>query len=49
MNTKFLYKILFASFILLMTGCNDNDEIFFENLVDDDALERVHPNERDKP
>jgi len=49
MNTKFLYRILFVSFILLMTGCNDENEIFFENLAGDDTLERVHPNERDKP
>ena len=49
MNTKFLYTILIASFILLMTGCKDDNEIFFENLAADENLERVHPNERDKP
>lgn len=49
MNTKFLYRILFASLCLLMTGCNDDNEIFFENLTGNETLERVHPNERDKP
>lgn len=49
MNTKFLYTILFASFILLMTGCKDDNEIFFENLAAEENLDRVHPNERDKP
>lgn len=49
MNTKFLYRILFASLCLLMTGCNDDNEIFFEDLTGNEALERVHPNERDKP
>lgn len=49
MNTKFLYRILFASLCLLMTGCNDDNEIFFEDLTGNEALEQVHPNERDKP
>ena len=48
MNTKFLYRILFASLCLLMTGCNDDNEIFFEDLTGNEALERVLPNERDK-
>lgn len=49
MNTKFLYSILLASFSLLMMGCNDDNEIVFENLTGNETLERVHPNERDKP
>ncbi len=49
MSTKFLYRILFASFCLLMTGCNDDNETFFEDLTGDETIERVHPNERDKP
>ena len=40
MNTKFLYTILIASFILLMTGCKDDNEIFFENLAADENVLR---------
>lgn len=49
MNIRFLYGMLFASLSLLMTGCNDDTEIFFKDFTGNETLERVHPNERDKP
>lgn len=49
MNTQFLYRIMVALLSLLMIGCSDDKEVFFENLTTDGALDRVHPNERDKP
>lgn len=49
MNTQLLYRIMFALLSLLMIGCNDDKEVFFESLTGDEALDRVHPNERDKP
>lgn len=49
MNTQLLYRIMFALLSLLMIGCNDDKEVFFENLDTDGALDRVHPNDRDKP
>ncbi len=38
-----------ALFFLLLTGCNDEQEVFFENYGDDTAVEVVHPDHRDKP
>lgn len=49
MNTQFLYRIMVALLSLLMIGCSDDKEVFFENLTTDGALDRVHSNERDKP
>lgn len=40
---------LFTLCSLCLTGCNDDNEIFFENLTGSEAIDRVHPNERDQP
>lgn len=40
---------LFALCSLFMTGCNDDKEIFFDDLTGNEALDRVHPNDRDQP
>lgn len=49
MNTKYINMFLFTLSCLFLTGCNDDKEIFFENLTGDEAIDRVHPNERDQP
>lgn len=49
MNAKFLYRITFVLLSLLVTGCNDDKEIFFEDMDLSETLDRIHSNERDKP
>lgn len=49
MNMKFINMFLFTLGCLFLTGCNDNNEIFFEDLTGNETLERVHPNDRDQP
>lgn len=49
MNTKYLLALLFVSLCLMWTGCEDGKEIFFEELIPEEKLDRVHPNDRDKP
>ena len=49
MNIKYMNIFLFALCCLCLTGCNDDNEIFFEDLTGNETLDRVHPNDRDKP
>lgn len=49
MNKRYINILLFTLCSLFMAGCNDDKEIFFENLTGNETLERVHPNERDQP
>lgn len=49
MNIRYINIFLFTLCSLFMTGCNDDNEIFFENLTGNETLDRVHPNERDQP
>ncbi len=34
---------------LLMTACSDDKEIFFDDVIGEETVDRVHPDERDKP
>ena len=49
MKMKFINICLFTAGCLFVTGCNDDNEIFFEDLTGNKALEMVHPNDRDQP
>lgn len=49
MKIRFFSQITFALSLFLMTGCNDNQEIFFEDYESDKTIEVVHPDQRDKP
>lgn len=49
MNVRFINLLLFILCSLFTSGCNDDKEIFFENLTGNETLTRVHPNERDQP
>lgn len=49
MNIRYINIFLFTLCSLFLSGCNDDNEILFENLTGDETLDRVHPNERDKP
>lgn len=49
MKIRFFSQIAFALSLFLMTGCNDNQEIFFEDDESDKTIEVVHPDQRDKP
>lgn len=49
MNAKFLYGITLVLLSLLAVGCNDDKEIFFEDMDLSETPDRIHPNERDKP
>lgn len=49
MNTKKILNILFVALSFIWTGCEDDKEIFFEELITEEKLDRVHPNDRDKP
>ena len=46
MKMKFINICLFTAGCLFVTGCNDDNEIFFEDLTGNKALEVVHPNDR---
>ena len=48
MNTKYIIGLIFL-LSLLMTACNDDKEIFFDDVIGEETLDRVHPNTRDKP
>lgn len=49
MNMKYINIFLFTLCSLSLNGCNDDNEIFFEDLTSNETLDRVHPNERDQP
>ena len=50
MNTKILMSLLFTYLCLIWIGCEDDKEIFFDELkVEEEKLDAVHPNTRDKP
>lgn len=49
MNIKFFSKIALTLLLFLMTGCDDNQEVFFEDYESDKTIEVVHPTSRDKP
>lgn len=49
MNMKYMNIFLFSLCSLCLTGCNDDNEIFFEDLTSNETLDRVHPNDRDQP
>ena len=49
MNMKCMNIFLFTLCSLCLTGCNDDNEIFFEDLTSNETLDRVHPNDRDQP
>ena len=52
MNINYLYKYLLLVLCLSapLVACNDDQEIFFENVIgDDNDIEVVHPSLRDKP
>ena len=48
MNTKYIIGLIFL-LSLFMTACNDDKEIFFDDVIGEETLDRVHPNTRDKP
>lgn len=50
MNIRILVSLLFTSLCLIWMGCEDDKEIFFDELkMGEEKLEAVHPNTRDKP
>lgn len=49
MNIRILVSLLFTSLCLIWMGCEDDKEIFFEELKVEEKLEMVHAHIRDKP
>ncbi len=49
MSKNLIYGVLFCLFGSTMAGCSDDEEVFFEDLIGEEDIEVVHPNERDKP
>lgn len=50
MNTRILISLLFTCLCLIWIGCEDDKEIFFDELkVEEEELDAVHANMRDKP
>lgn len=49
MKMRFFLHTVSVSLLLSMTGCNDEQEIFFEEYTADKTVETVHIEHRDKP
>lgn len=50
MNTKLLYNLIITLFGLsILAACSDDKEIFFNDVIGEETVDRVHPNDRDKP
>lgn len=49
MNKNLIYGMLFGLLGLTTTACSDDEEIFFEDVIGEETIDRVHPNLRDKP
>lgn len=50
MNTRILINLLFTCLCLIWIGCEDDKEIFFDELkVEEEGVDMVHPKTRDKP
>jgi len=49
MNIRLFLHTVSVLLLFLVTGCNDEQEMFFEDYADDKAVETVHIEHRDKP
>lgn len=49
MKKNLIYGMLLCLFGATAASCSDDQEVFFEDVIGEEDIEVVHPNERDKP